>query len=75
MTDDKTGAEEPFPSIEAEYGRNVEVWEQLIAESGIEDVAELAAWLESEHGVGREHAEALAEYFLSSDREPADTSP
>lgn len=75
MTDDRTDAEPPFPSIEAEYGRTVEVWEEMIRESGIEDVAELAAWLESEHGVGREKAEALAEYFLSSDREPVDTSP
>lgn len=74
MSDDANGTADPFPTIAAEYGRTMEVWEQLIRESGLEDADELAAWLSSEHEVGREHAEAMAEYFTTSHREAPDTS-
>jgi len=74
MADEKHGADEPFPSIAARYGRTVEVWWELIEESGIADEAELAAWLEREHEVGGEHAAALASYFLDPEREAQDPS-
>lgn len=64
MTDDRPDADEPFPTIAAEYGRTISVWSEVIEESGLTSVEELRAWLEHEHNMGSEHAQALASYFL-----------
>lgn len=74
MADEKHGPGEPFPTIAARYGRTMEVWGELIEESGIAEESRLAAWLETEHGVGSEHAASLASYFLDSDKGPEDTA-
>ncbi|HZJ10850.1 MAG TPA: DUF4287 domain-containing protein [Trueperaceae bacterium] len=75
MPDDRSQADDPFPSIAAEYGRTIEVWGELIEKSGIDSVDELRAWLEDEHGVGSEKAGALARYFLDPDPSLKDAGP
>lgn len=72
MTDEKHRQGESFPNIGADYGRTEQAWAELIEQSGITDEARLTAWLEEEHGVGKDHAAALAGYFLAHEPGPTD---
>ena len=54
-----------FPSIEAKYGRSIDEWKSLMAGTGLTSWKELVAWLKTEHGFGRGHANALAIDYLN----------
>lgn len=54
-----------FPSIEKTYGHPVEHWFGLLRAAGDRRHMELVALLESEHGLGHGHANALVAYHLA----------
>ncbi|MFB8008919.1 DUF4287 domain-containing protein [Nocardia sp. NPDC056000] len=54
-----------FPSIEAKYGRSVDDWFTLLAETGITTQKPLVDHLKTEYGMGHGHATALAGFHLN----------
>ena len=54
-----------FPSIEKKYGKAIEYWMKILADSGPLKHMELVALLKSEHGLGHGHANALVAWFMS----------
>ncbi|HEU4917745.1 MAG TPA: DUF4287 domain-containing protein [Acidimicrobiia bacterium] len=60
-----------FPSIERDYGRPIEEWQELIRSSDLTRHMELVNWLKTEYGIGHGHANALVAYTLAEeDGEP-----
>ncbi|MEU0357185.1 DUF4287 domain-containing protein [Streptomyces cyaneofuscatus] len=68
MTDNVVkGPASYFPSIEKKYGRPIVEREGLIRSSPLTKHMELVGWLESEHGLGHGHANALVAHTLAED--------
>ncbi|MGW5431375.1 DUF4287 domain-containing protein [Streptomyces sp. NPDC004059] len=57
-----------MPSIERTYGRPVAEWQELIRSSPLTRHRELVGRLESEHGLGHGHANALVAATLAEGR-------
>jgi hypothetical protein len=53
-----------FPSIEKKYGRSIEDWQKIIADSGLDKHTAIVGYLKSEHGMGHGHANALVGWTL-----------
>ena len=51
-----------FPSIEKKYGRPVQEWLELVRAGPLPGHMELVTWLQTEHGLGHGHANALVAY-------------
>lgn len=63
MSDEK--AKDPswhFPAIEEDYGKPVGHWQDLVRARGDEPHEETVEWLESEHGLGHGHADAIVAF-------------
>ncbi len=56
-----------FPSIERDYGRPIEEWQELIRSSDLTRHMELVNWLKTEYGIGHGHANALVAYTMAED--------
>ncbi|MGH8951762.1 MAG: DUF4287 domain-containing protein [Acidimicrobiia bacterium] len=56
-----------FPSIEKKYGKPIAEWKALIRSSELAKHMELVDWLETEHGMGHGHANALVAHTLAED--------
>ncbi len=56
-----------FPSIEKKYGRPIAHWKELVRSSPLTRHMELVSWLESEHGLGHGHADALVAHTRAED--------
>ena len=54
-----------FPSIEAEYGRPIAEWQEVIRAWPLTKHMELVTWLKTEHGLGHGHANALVAATLA----------
>lgn len=67
MSEPVKGPASYFPSIEKKYGRPIGEWQSLIRSSPLTKHMELVKWLESEHGLGRGHANALVAQTLKED--------
>ena len=48
-----------FPSIEKTYGRPIDEWLDLVRARPSDTHMATVAWLESEHGLGHGHANAI----------------
>ncbi|WP_098007724.1 DUF4287 domain-containing protein [Streptomyces sp. sk226] len=55
------------PSIEKKYGRPIGEWKGLIRSSPLTEHMELVGGLNSEHGLGRGHANARVAHTLTED--------
>jgi hypothetical protein len=64
MTKQHQGPASYFPAIEKKYGRPIEEWEKLIRSSELTKHMELVSWLQTEHGLGHRHANALVAHAL-----------
>jgi hypothetical protein len=65
VTDAPKGPASYFPSIEAEYGRPIAEWQDLIRSSPLTRHMEQVNWLKTEHGLGHGHANALVAATLA----------
>ena len=59
MTGKIKGPGSYFPSIEANYGRPIAEWQEMIRARPQIKHMELVGWLKQEHGMGHGHANAL----------------
>ena len=67
-TEDKvTGPASYFPSIEKTYGQPVSHWFKLLKQQRGLKHMEMVAWLQSEHGMGHGHANALVAYLRAQE--------
>lgn len=55
-----------FPSIEKKYGQSIQYWFDAVAgRPADEKHMETVAWLKTEHGMGRGHANAIVSHLTS----------
>ncbi len=59
MTNPDSGPRISFPAIEKKYGKPIDEWMQVLAESPLTGYMELVNWLKAVHGVGHGHAMSL----------------
>jgi hypothetical protein len=59
MAEAVTGPASYFPSIDKKYGTSIEEWKSILRSPGLTTGKELMALLETEHGMGHGHANAL----------------
>ncbi|MEV3961267.1 DUF4287 domain-containing protein [Nocardia sp. NPDC050193] len=57
-----------FPSIEAKYGRTIEEWKEVLRAAGSTSHKELVELLQSGHGFGHGHANALVQHHLHPEK-------
>jgi hypothetical protein len=63
MTEKVTGPKSYFPSIEAKYGKPIDLWMKLLKkQKGLKHM-ELVDYLKTEHGMGHGHANAIVAVF------------
>ncbi|QBJ94569.1 DUF4287 domain-containing protein [Rhodococcus sp. ABRD24] len=67
MAEPVKGPASYFPSIEKKYGKPISEWKDLIRGSDLTKHMEIVNWLESTHGLGRGHANALVAHTLRED--------
>ena len=54
-----------FPSIEKKYGKPISHWLGLVAGKRGMKHMEIVAWLNTEHGLGHGHANAIVAHVLA----------
>jgi hypothetical protein len=55
-----------FPSIEANYGKPIAYWMEVLRQAGPQKHAELVSLLKITHKMGHGHANALVAYFRAN---------
>lgn len=74
MADVEKGRASFERNIEAQTGRSVAAWSDLVRESGLARHGEMVGWLKAEHGLSHSHANHVAKQALT-DALPDDHDP